>query len=472
MRVVLCGFLSKLISQLVYKGHKAGMEGDWHMRRIVIACSLVLLLCTPALADDCLKVSEGCTPVVSFDLRDVELRVFLEGAALEYGINMVISSEVKGSVSASLHEVGLFDAIDSIVSSQGYVRREIKGGLMVVEPASESDLRERDLLVRQFRLKYLDVGAPGLLNTVSSVLSKRGSVMPVAGSNSIVVKDISAGVDHARTLIDSLDREPRQVVVEARMVEIAKGSASELGINWSAAHSETSGNVFGGLGTVEESFGVNLPEAEGLSDAGGLLGFSVISDRVSLDLRIQALETAHEARTVSSPRVQVAENVKAVISDGEEIVVPSMQAQTVVRTGDDGASAGTVIRPQTFRAVLGLSVTPRVVAPGRVALDLEVRREWFDHSEDKKVEGVPLKLTKTISTSVFLSAGQTIAIGGIETDMNKESEARVPLLSRIPILGALFRSKAKEGRMTELVIFLTPYIVGEDENVAGTSQGN
>ncbi len=441
------------------------------MRRVIVACALVFTLVAPSFAEDCAGGLAGnCPPLVSFVLRDVELRGFLEGIALEHGINMVISSEVSGTVSANLRDVGLFDAIDSIVSSRGYVRREIKGGLMVVEPASESDLRERDLMVRQFRLMYLDVFSPGLLNTLSGVLSSRGTVMPIAGSNSIVVKDISAGISHAEALLRSLDKEPRQVLVEARMVEIEKGSASELGINWSAGHSETSGNVMGGLGTVEESFSVNLPQAEGLSDTGGILGFSVVSDRLSLDLRIQALETSRKARTVSSPRVQVAENTKAVIADGEEIVVPSIQSQTVVRTGGDNDLMSSVVRPQIFRAVLGLSVTPRVVAPARVSLVIEVRREWFDHSEDKKVDGVPLKITKTVSTRVFLSTGETIAIGGIETGVDSESEARVPLLSRIPILGALFRSKAKESEMTELVIFLTPYILERQEDAAGAGQ--
>ena len=75
-------------------------------------------------------------------------------------------------------------------------------------------------------------------------------------------------------------------------------------------------------------------------------------------------------------------------------------------------------------------------------------------------------------TIVGDGTGQTIAIGGIETGMNSESEARVPLLSRIPILGALFRSKAKEAQMTELVIFITPYILERQEDVEGTGQIN
>ena len=446
------------------------MEAIRHMRRIIIASALVLSLYAPASADDCLQVTEGCTPVVSFDLHDAELRDFLESTALKYGINMVISSDVGGRVSANLRDVDLFDAIDSIISSRGFLRREIKGGLMVVEPASESDLRERDLMVREFRLMYVDVEDAGIMNTISGVLSKRGKVMSVEGSNSLVVKDVAMGIDRAEALLASIDKEPRQVIVEARMVEIAKGSASELGINWGARHSETSGNVFGGLGTVEESFSVNLPDVQGQEAApGALLGFSVISDRVSLDLRIQALETAREARTVSSPRVQVAENTKAVIADGEEILVPSADTQMVV-SGGAGKVEGISDELKTFKAVLGLSVTPRVVAPGRVALEIEVRREWFDY--EKYVEGFPTKITKTVSTNLIINNGETIAIGGIETGMNAESEARVPLLSRIPILGALFRSKAKESEMRELVIFLTPYIVEREEDVAGTGQIN
>ncbi|MCK4910534.1 MAG: hypothetical protein KAR83_02780 [Thermodesulfovibrionales bacterium] len=438
------------------------------MRRVIVACALILSLCVAASAEDCLQVTEGCTPVVSFELHDVELRGFLESVALEYGINMVISSEVGGQVSANLRHVDLFDAIDSIISSRGYLRREIKGGLMVVEPAGESELRERDLLVKEFRLRYVDVMDSGIMNTVSGVLSRRGKVMSVEGSNSLVVKDVAMGIDRAEALLASLDMEPRQVIVEARMVEISKGSASELGINWGASHSKTSGDVFGGLGTVEESFGVNLPDVQGdTASPGGVFGFSVISDRVSLDLRIQALETAREARTVSSPRVQVAENTEAVIADGTEILVPSADTQMVV-SGGEGTVEGVDDELKTFRAVLGLSVTPRVVAPGRVALKIEVMREWFDYEKD--VEGFPPKLTKTVSTNLIINDGETIAIGGIETGMDAQSEARVPLLSRIPFLGALFRSRAKEAEMRELVIFLTPFIVGEESNVAGTDQ--
>ena len=448
-------------------------------RKILIL--IVILLLTLSLVagaqEDCIKLSSGsCAPEVSFDLHDVELRGFLESVSREYAINMVISPEVGGKVSASLVGVPLFDAIDSIISSRGYVRRVFTGsgeGLMIVEPAGEVELKERDLNVREFRLRFIDVKGSSILNTVSGVLSSRGSVMADAGANALVVKDITIGMERAAALIGSLDAEPRQVIVEARMVEVSKGSSSALGINWAASHSRTSGNVFGGLGTVSESFAVNLPDVQGdAAVPGGLLGFSVISDRVSLDLRIQALETANEARTVSSPRVQVTENVKAVIADGEEVIIPTFKAQTVISASDDSVSGSSAINPATFRAVLGLSVTPRVVAPGRVSLEIEVRREWFDHSEDKKVEGVPLKLTKTVNTKLIINAGETIAIGGIETDYNAESEARVPFLSRIPLLGALFRSRQKEAETRELVIFLTPFIVEveEEEDVAGAGK--
>jgi type IV pilus assembly protein PilQ len=78
---------------------------------------------------------------------------------------------------------------------------------------------------------------------------------------------------------------------------------------------------------------------------------------------------------------------------------------------------------------------------------------------------------------VFLNTGETIAIGGIETDHKSESSARVPVLSRIPIIGALFKSRVKKDEKRELLIFITPYIVGETKegdkaDVAGTGQGN
>lgn len=440
----------------------------------LVFAALVLSIAGASRAEeDCLPVTSQCAPLVSFDLRDVELSKFLEAVAREYGINMVISSDVSGSVSGSLKDVPLLDALDSIIESRGYVRREFFDGvLMVVEQASEAHRKERGLQVQEFRLKYLDAVGTDIINTISGVLSERGSVMPVAGSNTLVVKDIPLALKRAAALISSLDTEPRQIIVEARMVEIKKKSASQLGINWGGVNTETSGDVFGGLGTVTGNAGVNLPGAASDSVSGGFLGFSVISDRVSMNLKIQALETTKDARIVSSPRVMVAENQKAVIADGTEIIVPAIQAQTVIRAGNDNVVGSSVIKPQVFRAVLGLKVTPRVVSPGRVSLELEVKREWFDYSDDKKVDGVPSKRTKTVSTRVLLYAGETVVIGGIETDAHSDSTARVPLLSRLPLLGALFKSRQKKAEAMELVIFLTPFIVGEDSDVAGAGQRN
>jgi type IV pilus assembly protein PilQ len=441
------------------------------MRFLVCVFAAVLLsfFSEASASAECRPLTEQCAPDVTLELKDAELRGLLGSMSAEYGINMVISPEVEGTVNASIRNVPLFDALDSILESRGYVRRAFRGGQMLVEPASAAHLEERSLVVREFPLRYVNATDKSVRTSVAGVLSSRGSLQAVTESNSLVVKDISIGLERAAMILGSLDRKPRQVVVEARVIEIRKGNTSALGIAWGGGYRRVSGDVFGGFGSEEGNFSVNLPAVDG--DMGGSIGFAVVSDRASLDLKISALEETGEARTVSSPRVQVMENRKAMISDGEEILVPSsMSTATVVQTGEHAVSGKTSSSPDTFRASLELSVIPRVVEDSHVALALEVRREWFDQDPEKRVDGYPPKISKLAATDVILEEGTTVAIGGIETEMEMSKSQRVPFLSRIPLLGWLFKNRTKAREQGELLIFLTPRIL--DEDVAGTSKGH
>ena len=404
--------------------------------------------------------SESGSALVSVELTGVALRGFLEGIARKYGLNMVVASEVQGNVTANVYEVPLLSALDTILESKGYVRREFADGLMVVEPADRSMNEERELVVREFRLRNTD--PEDLLTTVRQILSPRGSASVVRAAGVIVVKDIPFAVRRVASVIEKLDKAPRQIMIEARIVEVSSNSTDDLGLVWGADYSHASGNVMGSLGTVDGSFAVNLP-GQLSTDTGGAVGFAVVNDRLGLNLRISALELTGEARVVSTPMVQVVENHRAYISEGTEIVAePAGERTFVMNTlhGDDRV-------PTTLAARLELSVVPRIVSEGRVALDVKVKQERFDFT--MQVGEYPPKEAKSVSTLIVLDESSTVVIGGISSDDNFRYEQRIPVLARVPLLGWFFKGRGSENTRTELLIFLTPSVVKDNVAAAGQS---
>jgi type IV pilus assembly protein PilQ len=317
---------------------------------------------------------------------------------------------------------------------------------MAAPPPSEAE-------TRRFRLDYIEADA-GMLSMVREYLDAGGRAVIVNGTNSIVATDSPSAIRRVSGLIAALDRRPLQVLIESRIVEVLRTESLDLGINWSGNYTELRGDILGHPGIEGGSFAVNQPfEVRG----GGTLGYGFVTDRYSLGARISALEQRGSARTISSPRVVVIENRRAVISQGEEFVVPKREQSTYINTESPDPTSKPV--PETYSAVLKLAVVPRVVEGSHISMALEVSREEFDHTRD--IEGFPLKRLRSAMTELLVESGRTAVIGGIRTEGFTKKDSGVPLLSRIPILGWLFKGRQKTEGDTELMIFLTPTILSE-----------
>lgn len=319
------------------------------------------------------------------------------------------------------------------------------------KPLVSLEVQEMEFVVGKFKLNYLNA-SDSLVSAVEKLLSPRGSVSRLRETNSLVVKGIPVSVRRVEDFLLDIDRRPGQILIETRIVEVNSGYMKELGINWQASYGYKSSDVMGGLGSVESSAGVNLPPSveEGLS-----LGFGLVSDKLTLDIRLSALEDRGKAKVVSTPSVMVLDNHTAVISDGTELLVPSMDATTVIKTGDSHGDLP--YRAEIFRAVLELAVTPRVIDSGLLALFINTKREEFNFEHE--VQGYPPKITKSLRTELIVRDGDTVAIGGIKTENERDSQSGVPLLSKIPLLGWLFKKETKSEDRAELLIFLTPKIM-------------
>lgn len=308
------------------------------------------------------------------------------------------------------------------------------------------------VIVRELRLKFLK-SSDELLAGVRGLLTERGTANMIRALNVIVIKDTPAGVERVEGMIGRIDIMPAQIAIEAKIVEMDTARSRELGVSWGASNAEISGNVLGEYGSVSEGLSVALAPS---SEDGGTFSFGVVTDKFSLDMKLQALEGTGVAHVLSNPRIIVLDNESASISSGSELVLPTFSG-TMVINNQGGYPEADTRKNGTFSALLELKVTPRVSGAGRIAMGLNTKREEFDYS--REVEGYPAKLSKTANTQLIVRDGATVVIGGIYTRNDSDSESRVPLLGRIPVLGWLFKHTSRAESQTELLIFLTPNIL-------------
>jgi type IV pilus assembly protein PilQ len=393
------------------------------------------------------------------ELRDVELRDVLRALGQEHGINIIIDEKVTGKVTVSLRNVPLWDAIDSILKGKGYTYIR-DGNIVRVLSAGEDE----DLMTYTATVKY--VNPKDVEGIISKVLSKRGSIASDKKSNMIVIRDIPSAIERVTQLLKQVDAKTKQIMIEARIVEVSTNASKDLGIQWGAQYTKGDVTMSGGKATTTTDstttssqpltgasgstgipFNVNFPAAIGATTGGSALGIGILAKNAILDLQISALETQGNARTLSSPKVVVMDNEEAYIKSGTGILIP---------TSTTTAGTTTTTSVTEKEAVLQLKVTPRVINDDQVSLKILTTRDSFDWS--RSVQGTPPKNTRETQTNLIVKNGETIVIGGIYTENDSESESGVPFFSKIPLIGWLFKKNTKTKDKTELLIFLTPKI--------------
>lgn len=442
---------------------------------------------------------------VSFNFQNIEVRALLQVIADFTQFNVVTSDTVTGAITLRLKDVPWDQALDIILQAKGLGVRK-NGNVLWIAPKDELAAKEKLDLEAQaaiaqlepvrtqaFQLNYTKAEevAKGLVgaNAVGGggggaggaaparILSPRGSVIFEGRTNQLFITDIASKLEEVQGMIQRIDIPVRQVLIEARIVEADDTFGRSLGVKlgggdlrgirggipgYSAGGNNyiSFGNNYGAtLGQTGQSLGaddianttfLNLPASSINSvNAASIAAtlFSATANRF-LNLELSALEADGKGKIVSSPRVITADQVKALIEQGEEI--PYQQATS---------SGATSI---TFKkAVLKLEVTPQITPEGNVILDVDVNK---DSRGVLTPQGYAIN-NKHVKTQVLVENGGTVVIGGIFTLTENDAVNKVPFLGDIPYAGALFRNKTRIQNKTELLIFLTPKVVSERNNV-------
>ena len=422
---------------------------------------------------------------LSLNFQNVEVRAVLNVIADFTDLNIITSDTVTGNITLRLKDVPWDQALEIILQTRGLDSRR-SGNVIWIAPRDELATREKLALEAQnqisdleqtrtesFQMNYQRAADVQKLlsDPTQRILSKRGSAVVDARTNTLFVQDTPSRLEEVRRLIAKIDIAVRQVMIEARIVEANDAFSRNIGARLGLHDGQASGHrilgqnsprFLAGAGLADTGFhtgqvvttpdffgnstNVNLPAAGLNAFAAGQFSFILFNSAATrfLNLELTALEADGKGKIIASPRVLTADQVEALIEQGTEI--PYQQATS------SGATA------VSFRkANLALKVKPQITPDGNVMMTLDVNK---DQPGPTTPAGVQIN-TKHVKTEVLVENGGTVVIGGIFEQNDRTDITKVPLLGDIPFLGWLFKNNTTTTSKTELLVFITPRVVND-----------
>ena len=391
------------------------------------------------------------------------------------GYNVVVHPSVAGTITLKLKDVPWKQALNILLKTFS-LGKKIDGNVMTIAPLSQFEkwAREKEKMkeatqtseeLAQEVIKLNYAAASDVTDYINNakLLSPRGNITTDKRMNTLIIKDIPSQIDKVKKLVSIIDVAKPQVMIEAQIVEVSSNYTQNLGVRWGGSASfadagsanpqkfdfsvntpvATAGpGVTGGSNLGSTSSSSSSSTTSGASPAGAGMFTLGTANSIALNLSIEALEQTEEAKTIANPKVLTIDNESATIMSGQSIPVQTTTA------------AGTTT--QFVNANLNLTVTPRITPNGYVMLQVNASN---DNLGTLTPQGYAID-KKNVTTQALVQNGQTLVLGGIFKNSTNTSTSGIPLLSKIPILGWLFKTRQINGpNRDELLILITPRIV-------------
>ncbi len=404
----------------------------------IIGCSLILLGSSVAAGEiklDSALRQEKSTPSaprkVSLVLRDAALADAMAMLAKAERVNILLAKDVAGTINVNLQNVSLDEAVDALAGSAGYAVERRDGAYIVVKREEVGKYAKSGLTkLRTFKVQYSK--AETLEGIIKTHLSAYGKVTKLADRKLLVVEDMPEFLDRISALMQELDRQPKQILIEAKILEITLGDDESYGLDWSKILK---------AGDDRFTFGV-----QGLSKPASGLDLRLLNSTNSV-LVLKALQERKRVRTLSTPRLLALEDQQA------ETIIGARTGYKTTTTINQAIQENV----QFLESGVILRVTPSVDNENRILLAIhpEVSRGTLD------ANGIPSLTTTEVTTHMLVEDGQTVFIAGLIKQETNQTRDGVPVLGDVPLLGRLFSNESSKVSRTETIVLITPSIVAD-----------
>ena len=381
---------------------------------------------------------------ISLEFQDAPIKSVFQVLAEHGALNIVSGDDVKGNVTIHLRKIPWKLAFDTVIRTNGLVARLSCNSLITV------------MTLKKFRdeEKSLDDTEKVRRESEKARREEEQKSLEQAGKK-------------------------QQITIEAKIIEATDEFIRKLGVQWGAgmrgdlnissadypygflagANPMGGGTTLGaltglaqGIALTPANLAANFPMATGAPSYA--LGFAIGGSRAILDAQILASEKTSEVRIISSPKVTTMDGSKAIIKQGEDVPV---------------VTPGTSTSPPTVtfkEAVLKLEVKPTITQEGKISMEVKANNDIPNYS--RSIQGNPPINKSEVEAKVVVSDGETLVIGGIVKATTDKGEAGLPWISKVPILGWLFKYEDTTKTRKQLLIFVTPRIVKDEKSTPGT----
>mgnify|MGYP001168417212 FL=1 len=424
--------------------------------------------------------------IVSFNFQGLDFEYVMSLMADVADINILVGDEVSGTVNAKIDNVGWDNAFQTLLDMKALVADvDVANGIIRVHTPEKLTAQEtaksaraevlkkkiqleesvEPILAEIFRLYYISpTQAKETLEALYSTQGAEGvstmqnlSITVEQNTRSIIVRGHEPDLDTIDAVIKEIDVRTKQVLIEAFIVDATSDFSKQLGARVGAMSVSNRGNkgtttisgITEGGNAATTNTDITLGAAAGTiaNNTAGITGTSGIGilkqvGARALKLEIEALETLGLSKTLSQPSVFTLNNQEAKITQGTQIPF---------QTTSDGTTT-----TEFKEAALSLTVTPSIIGDGNVLLDILVNN---DSPTTTPGTTEPAIKTNEIKTKLLVSDGDIVVIGGIKKNTVTNAKNRTPGVSKIPVVGNLFKGSAKKDELVELLIFIAPRVI-------------
>jgi len=395
------------------------------------------------------------------ELREADIRDTIHTLAKEAGINVLLSNSVQGKLSLSLNDLTPREALLAVLKAAGFVWYE-DNKVIYVGTSQEIKLLEQlsdQISTRIYRPNYVSakeleslikplVSADIGLVTVSSAAEKGIAPNPsdaggdsYAGSDVVIVRDYEKVLQEIDRIVAEVDVRPRQVAIEAMILSVNLDDKDQFGISFELLRNK--GYIKFGWGFLPNDLSDVKFENSGLKLA--------YLD-ASLGAFINALESLGDTNVIATPRLLVLNKHRAEILIGKEL----------------GYVSTTITETSASQTVDFLKVGAQLVIRPFISNDGLIRMEVHPEVSTGAVQitnnfTVPNKDTTQVTTNILVPDGATVIIGGLMREDLQTTSSQIPFLGNLPIIGAAFRNRVETTTKQEIIVLITPHIVGDYE---------
>ena len=412
-------------------------------------------------------------PPVNIEFKDAALNDVIRALSLENDANFIFPETIGDrKVTMTLNDVPWDQALEAVLETHSLGLTKLKGNVIRIDTLDTLEKEKKRLegvrrsaalliptKVLVVRLSY--ASAEAAQKIIEDLLpakqyDSRVRVRADQRTNSIIVEAIPEDLEKIRALVQRIDLQTPQVKISTRVIEVLKDVQKFLGINWGGSQEFNQGRGlgFGNLAfphNMQSIFSVDTGAQSATQSGQWDINFGSINNAIELDLRLRMAELNNYTRGLQNSTVIVLDNEQAMIQAGsiDYFQVPTGNGENQLSQVD---------------YTLLLEVTPQVTADGAIQMKIKV-----ENGSPKEVttNSATSKNIRSINTNMLRQNGETAVIGGLYTTLVRKSTRGIPILQDIPIIGALFRSKAHAEDKRELMIMVTPTVLNSEKALSG-----